>query len=613
MDLEDEDAELQRALALSAMEAGMEPEQPLDPDIVEQMRLQQLSFGSDLSDVEMQQLLAATRETEPGPGGGGRSSADASRSGSRSSAGRSGGQASRLAAGLAKGKAKTKPGTPGGGRGGGDGSLRQGPNRPPRPQHRSHDVGMEELSGHLQESSSVAAAMASLCNAPDSSARLKKYAPVGLGIIAVIVLLGIFAANLSSSGSTAQEPGTAQRHRGRQPPLTLRSRQPHKQRQSSPKEERAADKTSEPPVTTTLAATSTTTTSTTTSSTSTETPSTTAAETTTASAKTSNAAWETSTSAQAAQAEEGSTREEERPTTTTQAAFAAELAPTPVPSPPLPLSKVHSHWAMLEHSSMSLKMCLQREETHSAETGWAVAAVCCLKRRDGGPHAEAQTMDTVDSSDACSMGVNHEDAEKFCRSRGLRLCDLEDTSESDEYLQMSLSVCGGGGQPFLRWLQSHCEMSCVSEPEIEHMDKDAMSCGGTVSGKACPLECETGYISSSGDAGLLCDGGRWSKVECRPQRCEGNPDVANIDEEASNCSGTGNGESCKFKCKIGYIASGKASCEHGNWLPATCDPTPCYGDPGIVHADRSAWSCDGTPPGGSCTFSCQEGQSASRR
>jgi len=104
------------------------------------------------------------------------------------------------------------------------------------------------------------------------------------------------------------------------------------------------------------------------------------------------------------------------------------------------------------------------------------------------------------------------------------------------------------------------------------------SCEEKTTGDNCKVTCSTGYGSNSQTYTCEADGWKCSKiVECLPDPCAVDTDIANGDKGKCGSSLTGDGASCDIDCSDGYKVSGKMSCTAGELTKATCVEEPCTG------------------------------------
>eukprot|EP00927_Polykrikos_kofoidii_P033732 TRINITY_DN2855_c1_g1_i1.p1 TRINITY_DN2855_c1_g1~~TRINITY_DN2855_c1_g1_i1.p1 ORF type:complete len:2117 (-),score=255.99 TRINITY_DN2855_c1_g1_i1:98-6232(-) len=149
------------------------------------------------------------------------------------------------------------------------------------------------------------------------------------------------------------------------------------------------------------------------------------------------------------------------------------------------------------------------------------------------------------------------------------------------------------------------EEVCFADPVIANIDADASACKGTKSGATCAFKCVSDFTPSGT---LTCSVGKWSThAACTPIGCAEQPSIAHIDP-ASTCKGTKSGAGCFFHCLPGYSPSSAAICNHGKWeVGASCKPNACSSNPQMTNIDDQATHCKGLPSGEFCVIACLPG------
>eukprot|EP00434_Breviolum_minutum_P017446 symbB.v1.2.015397.t1/scaffold1144.1/size135540/5 len=96
---------------------------------------------------------------------------------------------------------------------------------------------------------------------------------------------------------------------------------------------------------------------------------------------------------------------------------------------------------------------------------------------------------------------------------------------------------------------------CIQLPSLSHA-KDLSFCAFTLSGHACPLVCEEGYVHSGT---LACQDGEWLLPSCVEISCDHEPKVENA-EDLSHCKTSASGSLCPLECQAGYLRTGDLEC-----------------------------------------------------
>jgi hypothetical protein len=130
------------------------------------------------------------------------------------------------------------------------------------------------------------------------------------------------------------------------------------------------------------------------------------------------------------------------------------------------------------------------------------------------------------------------------------------------------------------------------------------------------VECASGFTTTSAGDRMTCvadNSYNTNGVTCVERSCTNNPSsvlITNIDQSATDCGGTGSGETCAIQCLSGYDAVGNnARCALGTWqspLP-TCNEQSCSGALSIANLDTGSTDCTSTASGQSCAFTCNTG------
>ena len=155
------------------------------------------------------------------------------------------------------------------------------------------------------------------------------------------------------------------------------------------------------------------------------------------------------------------------------------------------------------------------------------------------------------------------------------------------------------------------EDSCFGTPVLTFGNATASDCGNvSLPGSVCVNVCRELY---SPVGNWTCSRGEWSPQDpdyCEPG-CDTYPrrvPYMDIPATRANCQlGTPLGGTCDLVCLPGYEPSGSVQCGRGGrWYVPYCVEQKCYIDPDIDNIDGNASLCENTESRSSCAFTCQD-------
>eukprot|EP00054_Salpingoeca_dolichothecata_P028658 m.219346 g.219346 ORF g.219346 m.219346 type:complete len:3133 (-) comp26284_c0_seq1:107-9505(-) len=163
------------------------------------------------------------------------------------------------------------------------------------------------------------------------------------------------------------------------------------------------------------------------------------------------------------------------------------------------------------------------------------------------------------------------------------------------------------------WRVPTCDINpCLEDPPKPNF-ATSVSCGGATgapyaNGTECTLDCVNGFKESGPS---FCIAGEWTEASCEVKPCQGNPDPPQNALEPSCGEETPHTGSCPLYCEEGYVADDDYACVLGNWISGSCVEADCADSPTLPLNAASVDDCDNSEHGDTCSFTCNEGFSAS--